>query len=107
MNRFIFRHNVEMKISSALRKNRAVVGELISRHNALNPRVFGSVARGEDAAESDLDLLVDATAATTLFDLGALQLALEATLGIKVDVRTINDLPARFRASVLAEAKPL
>lgn len=96
-----------MKVSSALEKHRATVSDLVARHNALNPRVFGSVARGEDTDNSDLDLLVDATRTTTLFDLGELQLALEDTLGVRVDVRTISDLPARFRASVLAEARPL
>ena len=96
-----------MKISAVLKTHRTAVTELVARHNALNPRVFGSVARGEDTEASDLDLLVDATQTTTLFDLGELQLALEETLGVSVDVRTISDLPARFRASVLAEARPL
>lgn len=96
-----------MKISATLEKHRATVNDLVARHNALNPRVFGSVARGDDTDQSDLDLLADATRSTTLFDLGELQLALEDVLGISVDVCTISDLPARFRASVLAEARAL
>jgi uncharacterized protein len=103
----LFLDNDDMKISSVLEKHRTAVSDLVARHNALNPRVFGSVARGEDSEASDLDLLVDATRTTTLFDLGELQLSLEAILGVKVDVRTLSDLPARFRASVLAEARPL
>ena len=98
---------LRMKVSTALQAHRATIDQLVVRHNALNPRIFGSVARGEDRADSDLDLLVDATNATTLFDLGALQLALEDALGVKVDVRTPGDLPERFRASVLAEARAL
>jgi uncharacterized protein len=103
----MFVDNDDMKISAVLEKHRTTVSDLVARHNALNPRVFGSVARGEDSDRSDLDLLVDVTKTTTLFDLGDLQLSLEATLGVKVDVRTLSDLPARFRDSVLAEARPL
>ncbi len=93
--------------STSLQSHRAIVRELVARHNALNPRVFGSVARGQDAIDSDIDLLVDSTRTTTLFDLGALQMALEEALGVKVDVRTPGDLPIRFRNTVLAEARPL
>ena len=72
-----------------------------------NPRVFGSVLRGTDDDDSDLDLLVDPSPETTLFDLGGLQAELEALLGVPVDVLTPADLPARFRAQVLAEARPV
>jgi uncharacterized protein len=102
-----FVHNDDMRISSLLEKHRITVSDLVARHNARNPRVFGSVARGDDTELSDLDLLVDATQSTTLFDLGELQLALEEALGVSVDVCTISDLPARFRSAVLAQARPL
>lgn len=72
-----------------------------------NPRVFGSALRGDDTDSSDLDLLVDPTAGTTLFDLGGLQDELERLLGVRVDVVTPNDLPPKFRGSVLAEARPV
>ena len=55
----------------------------------------------------DLDLLVDPLPGTTLFDLGGLQVALEDLLGVPVDVVTPGDLPARIRAQVVAEARPL
>lgn len=102
-----FGQNECMNVSAVLQQHRALIGQLVASHNALNPRVFGSVARGDDGVDSDLDLLVDSTRSTTLFDLGALQLALEDALGVKVDVRTVGDLPERFRAAVLAEAQPL
>jgi predicted nucleotidyltransferase len=63
--------------------------------------------RGTDEDNSDLDLLVDPSSETTLFDLGGLQVELEALLGVPVDVLTPADLPARFRAQVLAEARPV
>jgi predicted nucleotidyltransferase len=51
--------------------------------------------------------LVDALPGATLFDLGGLQVELEALLGIHVDVLTPGDLPPKFRAKVLAEAQPV
>jgi uncharacterized protein len=68
------------------------------------PRVFGSVLNGSDAEGSDLDLLVDALPGATLFDLGGLQCELEDLLGVAVDVLTPDDLPQRFRATVLPTA---
>ncbi|MEY4592040.1 MAG: hypothetical protein RIR18_935 [Pseudomonadota bacterium] len=72
-----------------------------------NPRVFGSVMRGTDTENSDLDLLVDPLPGVTLFDLGAIQIELEESLGVSVDVLTPKDLPESFRAQVLAEAAQL
>lgn len=96
-----------MRPSVVLSEKQAIVRDLVARARATNPRVFGSVVRGEDTEASDLDLLVDALPGTTLFDLGGLQEELEAELGIRVDVRTPGDLPASVRARVLAEAQPL
>jgi predicted nucleotidyltransferase len=72
-----------------------------------NPRVFGSVARGEDAEGSDLDLLVDPAPRTTLLDLAGLQIELEAKTGLKVDLLTPKSLPEKFRRRVLEEAQPV
>lgn len=96
-----------MRPSQALLQHREAVRRAASRHRVSNPRVFGSVLRGQDVDSSDLDLLVDPLPGTTLFDLGGLQDELEELLGLRVDVVTPKDLPARFRAEVLAEARPL
>ena len=80
---------------------------MAGQYRTANPRVFGSTLHGTDAEGSDLDLLVDALPDTTLFDLGGLQVELEELLGVSVDVLTPEDLPAHFRAKVLAEARPL
>ena len=69
--------------------------------------MYGSVLQGRDTEGSDLDLLVDPLPGTTLFDLGGLQDELEELMGLRVDVRTPKDLPASFRAQVLAEARPV
>lgn len=79
----------------------------MARHHALNARIFGSVLKGVDHDGSDLDLLVDATAETTLMDLGAIRFELKQLLGVGVDVLTPNGLPDSFRDRVLKEAIPV
>lgn len=96
-----------MRPSQALLQHRDAVCRAAGRYRVSNPRVFGSVLRGEDTDDSDLDLLVDPLPGATLFDLGGLQDELEQLLGLQVDVLTPKDLPARFRAQVLAEARPV
>ena len=96
-----------MKPSQALAAHRADIRRIVSMNRAENPRVFGSVLRGDDTEASDLDLLVDALPGASLFDLGGLQVELESLLGIRVDLLTPTDLPPKFRASVLAQALPV
>jgi hypothetical protein len=96
-----------MRPSLALNLKRQAVREAASRFRTANPRIFGSVLHGTDQDGSDLDLLVDALPGATLFDLGGLQIELEALLGIGIDLLTPADLPPKFRAQVLAEAQPV
>ena len=93
--------------SQALRDGRDVIRALVVRHRTANPRVFGSVLAGRDSTDSDLDLLVETTPETTLFDLGGLQDALEEALHVRVDVKTPLDLPPHIRARVLNQAVPV
>ncbi len=96
-----------MRPSVALQLKRALVRDATDRYRTANPRVFGSVLQGNDRDGSDLDLLVDALPGATLFDLGGLQDELQTLLGVPVDVLTPADLPAQFRAQVLAQARPV
>ena len=96
-----------MRPSTALDGKREIVRATVCRYRTANPRVFGSVLKGSDVEGSDLDLLVDALPGATLFDLGGLQVELEDLLGVTVDVLTAEDLPRKFRARVLAEARPI
>ena len=96
-----------MKPSKVLAQYRETIRRIIARGPLSNPRVFGSIVRGDDHEGSDLDLLVDASPGTTLFDLGALQADLEDALGVRVDLLTPDDLPPRMRERVLREAKPV
>lgn len=96
-----------MKPSEALQSHRAAIRDVVAAHRASNARVFGSVLHGRDTDASDLDILIDPTSDTTLFDIGAIRLALRQLLGVPVDVLTPNALPDKFRAAVLAEARPV
>lgn len=90
--------------STVLNQNRELIRHVVLSHRTSNPRVFGSVIRGTDTEFSDLDLLVDPLPGVTLFDLGAIQMELETSLGVSVDVLTPKDLPRKFRDQVLMEA---
>lgn len=96
-----------MKPSEVLVLNRAAIRRVVESHHAGNARVFGSVLHGEDTDNSDLDILIDPTPETTLFDIGAIRHELGQLLGVPVDVLTPNALPDRFRAQVLAQARPI
>ena len=73
-------------------------------HGAYNVRIFGSVARGEDNPDSDLDLLVDIELGRSLLDRIALKQELEDFLGCQVDVVKSQNLPTLIREKVLSEA---
>lgn len=96
-----------MKPADALAANRAAIRRIVAAHRARNPRVIGSVLHRKDTEDSDLDLLVDPTPETTLFDLAGLQQALEELLAVPVDVVTPNGLPDRSRDQILVEARPV
>ena len=65
------------------------------------------VLHGDDQEGSDLDILIDPTPETTLFDIGAIRHELLQLLGVHVDVLTPNALPDSFRAKVMKEARPV
>lgn len=96
-----------MRPSEVLEKNRQAIRDVTARHKAMNPRVFGSVARGEDGPDSDLDILVDGLPGMTLFDLGGLQAEMEELLACQVDIVTADGLKARMRDRILAEARAI
>ena len=93
-----------MKPSAVLAADREAIRRVVESHRARNARVFGSVIHGDDAGGSDLDILVDPTPETTLFDIGAMRHELLQLLGVPVDVLTPKALPEKFRDVVLAEA---
>lgn len=96
-----------MKPSAALASHREDIRRVVESHRAKNARVFGSVVHGNDTEGSDLDILIDPTPETTLFDIGAIRHELLQLLGVPVDVLTPKALPEKFRDAVLAEAVPV
>lgn len=96
-----------MKPSEALRIHRTRLRELVARHAATRPRVFGSTVHGDDTYGSDLDLLVDPTPETTLLTLAAIQQDAQHLLGVPVDVLTPQSLPAGIRDRILRDAIPV
>lgn len=96
-----------MELNELIKEKRQEILLLATRHGATNVRVFGSFARGEADAASDLDVLVDLEPGRSLLDLGGLLMDLQQLLGREVDVVTVKGLRARIRERVLKEAVPL
>ena len=91
----------------ALRLKREQILVIAVRHGVTQARVFGSVARGDDRADGDVDLLVQAGPKTTPWFPGGLVVELETLLGRPVQVVTERGLNDLLRDRVLAEAVPL
>ena len=73
--------------SELLRIHRKEILEVLARYPMIsNVRIVGSVARGEDTENSDIDFLVDAAPGTTLFDVGGLHEDLVDLLGVSVNI---------------------
>jgi len=90
-----------------LRREREQIKKVAQKYGASNIRVFGSISRGEEAPESDIDLLVDFEADRSLFDLVRLKLELEELLGYKVDLVTEKAMHRLISSRVIKEAIPL
>jgi hypothetical protein len=97
-----------MALLEALREKRSQILEIAAKHGAYNVRVFGSVVRGEETLNSDIDFLIDydLEKITPWFP-GGLLMDLQDLLGRKVDVLTERGISPLIREQVLAEAKPL
>lgn len=84
------------------------IREIVRRHHADHPRVFGSVARDEDVSSSDIDILVDMKPGMSIFNLLDMQDELEALLGTDVDIVVDSaTIPADSRARIRREAVAL
>ena len=90
-----------------LREKRQEILSIAASHGARNVRVFGSAARGEAGADSDLDFLVDFEPGRSLLDQVALTLDLQELLGRKADVVTEGALYWLLRRRILKEARAL
>ena len=96
-----------MTLRDALQAKRGEILRVAALHGVDNVRVFGSVARGEETGESDLDLLVTTTADVSPWFPVGLVTDLETLLGRKVDIVTEGSLHWLLRRRILKEARPL
>jgi len=93
--------------SLRVQQHRDAIRALVTEHHATTPRFFGSVARGDDEAGSDVDLLVEFTDEASLLDEVGLRLALRDLLQIDVDVVAADALRGAIRDRILREAVPV
>jgi hypothetical protein len=93
-----------MLLRDLLLERRDRILEIADRHGAFNVRVFGSVARGEETPESDIDFLIDydIDRVSPWFPVGLIH-DLQDLLGREVDVVTEGGLKPRARDRVLRD----
>lgn len=96
-----------MSSTQHIRERRDEILRMAARHGAGNVRLFGSVARGEETPQSDVDLLIDVTGDTTPWFPGSLAADLEQFLGRRVQIVIRRSLSPLIRDSVLREAVPV
>ncbi len=96
-----------MRLRDRLPELRDPITRAARESGARDVRVFGSVARGEERPDSDVDVLVALDRGRTLLDLARLELRLEALLGRPVDVVTEAGLREPVRTAALRDAVPV
>jgi predicted nucleotidyltransferase len=96
-----------LKLKTLVEDKRQSILDAAARYGAYNIRVFGSVARGDDDENSDVDFLVELESGRSLLDLGGLLSELQEILGCPVDVITEKGLKKRIREQVLKEVVSL
>jgi predicted nucleotidyltransferase len=98
---------MSMGQAESVRSKREKILEVAARHGAMNVRLFGSLARREERADSDVDLLVDMEEGRSLLDLSHLLQDMEELLGCKVHLVEPEAIHRVIRKRILEEAVPL
>ena len=93
-----------MSVSNTIKSRREEIMKIAKKFGAINVRVFGSMARGEEGPESDLDVIVEMEKGASLLDIIAIKQDIEDLLGRKVDVVTEASISPYIREKVLGEA---
>lgn len=96
-----------MPLYDELHRRRDQIVAVAARNKLNRVRVFGSVARGEERPDSDVDFLVSPEPDASLLDLGGFLADMEEMLGRKVQVVTEKGVHWYIRDRVLSEARPL
>lgn len=101
------REALQGRPSAKVQQHRDAIQRIVAEHHAHDPRLFGSIARGDDSAASDVDLLVDFDDDASLLDEVGLRLALSDLLRVDVDVIAADALRGEVRDRILREAVAL
>jgi len=99
-----------LALRELLGARRAELDALFAKYGATNPRLFGSVARGEAGPDSDIDILVDLLPDhphSSLIRISGLMAETREALGRDVDVFAPQVMKARVSESALRDAVPL
>ena len=95
---------MEKSLLEQMRLHRAEILEMAQRNGMKNIRIFGSVARGEDKKDSDIDILVEVESGKSLFDLVGFGIEVEDLLGRRADVVSQRGLSPYLKDQILKEA---
>lgn len=96
-----------MNRAQTVRHKRDAIRRIARRYGAVDIRLFGSVARGEDTTDSDIDFLVELEEGRSLLDLGGMLMELREELGAEVDLTNLSSLPPERKAQILQDATPV
>lgn len=96
-----------MSLRQQLHDRRDALTAIAARHGVSGIRLFGSVARGEDTPDSDIDLLIDLDETRGFQDYLSFVEEVEGLLGRRVEVVIDRSLSRHFRPYIEAEAQPL
>ncbi|NVM19852.1 MAG: nucleotidyltransferase family protein [Candidatus Lokiarchaeota archaeon] len=90
-------------MESQIEKYKEILLEILKKHEVIKASLFGSIVREEMTTDSDIDLIIEFKGDKSLLDLAALQIELEETLKLKVDILTYNSIHPLLKDQILAE----
>ena len=90
----------QLKPSQIFNTRKDIIRDLVKKNNLTNPRVFGSVAKGNDTYKSDLDLVVDIPPGVSICNVDDPGIDLEEKFGIKVDVLATEYLSGHMNRKI-------
>lgn len=91
-------------MSNNIQLVKSIILPILKDGGVLRSSLFGSVVRGDDTPESDVDILVELPQGKSLLDLVALERKLEEALGRDVDVVTYRSVPPRLKLYIEKDA---
>ena len=91
------------KMEEKIKKIREILVEVLKKYGVRKAAIFGSVARGDDTEDSDIDIIVEFVDGKSLLDLVALKLELQKMLGKEIDIITYNSIHPLLKEKILSE----